>query len=190
MDWQSDGIPLHPLLVHLTTVSVPVAALVAIVTAAWPAARRWLAVGAPVIALVALVSVPLATSSGEWLEHRERETALLERHTELADGLLPWSIAAFVLLTAWWGWHRFAARDERRAGTGGGHRRPRAARHRRDRLARGGRRDRSRRRRVGLEGLTGTAAGLRTAPAVLPAQGRSVTGRTRVLRTVTEEEQR
>ncbi|MCM3522125.1 DUF2231 domain-containing protein [Curtobacterium sp. P97] len=109
MDWQFDGIPLHPLLVHLTTVSVPVAALTAIVTAAWPAARRWLAVGAPVIALVALVSVPLATSSGEWLEHRERETALLERHTELADGLLPWSIAVFVLLTLWWGWHRFAA---------------------------------------------------------------------------------
>jgi hypothetical protein len=109
MDWQFDGIPLHPLLVHLTTVSVPVAALTAIVTAAWPSARRWLAVGAPVIALVSLVSVPLATSSGEWLEHRERETALLERHTELADGLLPWSIAVFVLLTLWWGWHRFAA---------------------------------------------------------------------------------
>ncbi|OEI69395.1 hypothetical protein Cus16_1239 [Curtobacterium sp. ER1/6] len=89
MDWQYDGIPLHPLLVHLTTVSVPVAALSAIVVAAWPAARRWLAVGAPNIGLVALVSVPLATSSGEWLEHRERETALLERHTHLADGLLP-----------------------------------------------------------------------------------------------------
>ncbi|MDM7884379.1 hypothetical protein QUG92_04620 [Curtobacterium sp. RHCKG23] len=108
MDWQYDGIPLHPLLVHLTTVSVPVAALSAIVVAAWPAARRWLAVGAPVIGLVALVSVPLATSSGEWLEHRERETALLERHTHLADGLLPWSIAVFVLLTLWWGWNRFA----------------------------------------------------------------------------------
>ncbi|ROQ06138.1 MULTISPECIES: DUF2231 domain-containing protein [unclassified Curtobacterium] len=107
MDWQFGGIPLHPLFVHLTSVAVPVAALTAIVVAVWPAARRWLAVGAPIIGLVALVSVPLATSSGEWLEHREQETALLERHTELADVLLPWSIAVFVLLLLWWGWHRF-----------------------------------------------------------------------------------
>lgn len=94
---------------HLTVVAVPVAALVAVAVSAVPAARRWLAVGAPITGLVALVSVPLATSSGEWLEHRERETALLERHVRLADGLLPWSIAVFALLVLWWGWHRFAA---------------------------------------------------------------------------------
>jgi hypothetical protein len=107
MDWQFGGIPLHPLFVHLTSVAVPVAALTAIVVAVWPAARRWLSIGAPIIGLIALISVPLATSSGEWLEHRERETALLERHTELADGMLPWSIAVFALLVLWWAWHRF-----------------------------------------------------------------------------------
>lgn len=107
MDWQFGGIPLHPLFVHLTSVAVPVAALTAIVVAVWPRARRWLAVGAPIIGLVALVSVPLATQSGEWLEHREKETALLERHTELADGMLPWSIAVFALLVLWWAWHRY-----------------------------------------------------------------------------------
>ncbi|GAA2750142.1 DUF2231 domain-containing protein [Amnibacterium kyonggiense] len=107
MDWQFDGVPLHPLFVHLTSVAVPVAALTAVVVAVWPRARRWLAVGAPIIGLVALVSVPLATSSGEWLEHREKETALLRRHTELADGLLPWSIAVFALLLLWWAWHRW-----------------------------------------------------------------------------------
>ncbi|ROR33432.1 MULTISPECIES: DUF2231 domain-containing protein [unclassified Curtobacterium] len=117
MDWQFGGIPLHPLFVHLTSVAVPVAALTAIVVAVWPAARRWLAVGAPIIGLVALVSVPLATSSGEWLEHREQETALLERHTELADGLLPWSIAVFVLLVLWWGWHRFGTARVTSGGT-------------------------------------------------------------------------
>jgi hypothetical protein len=117
MDWQFGGIPLHPLFVHLTSVAVPVAALTAVVVAVWPAARRWLAVGAPIIGLVALVSVPLATSSGEWLEHREQETALLERHTELADGLLPWSIAVFVLLVLWWGWHRFGTARVTSGGT-------------------------------------------------------------------------
>ncbi|MGL3199717.1 MULTISPECIES: hypothetical protein [Curtobacterium] len=107
MTWQYGGIPLHPLFVHLTSVAVPVAALAAIAVAAWPAARRWLAVGAPIVGLVALVSVPLATQSGEWLEEHEKETALLERHTHLADGLLPWSVAVFALLTLWWVWQRF-----------------------------------------------------------------------------------
>lgn len=107
MDWQLGGIPLHPLFVHLTTVAVPVAALAAIAVAVWPAARRWLAVGSPVIGLVALVSVPLATQSGEWLEARTKETAALERHTGLADGLLPWTVTLFVLMLAWWAWHRF-----------------------------------------------------------------------------------
>ena len=107
MNWQYGGVPLHPLFVHLTSVAVPVAALAAIAVAAWPAARRWLAVGAPIIGLVALVSVPLATQSGEWLEEHEKETALLERHTHLADGLLPWSVAVFALLTLWWAWQRF-----------------------------------------------------------------------------------
>lgn len=107
MNWQYGGIPLHPLFVHLTSVAVPVAALAAIAVAAWPAARRWLAVGAPIVGLVALVSVPLATQSGEWLEEHEKETALLERHTHLADGLLPWSVAVFALLTLWWVWQRF-----------------------------------------------------------------------------------
>ncbi len=107
MNWQYGGIPLHPLFVHLTSVAVPVAALAAIAVAAWPAARRWLAVGAPIIGLVALVSVPLATQSGEWLEEHEKETALLERHTHLAEGLLPWSVAVFALLTLWWAWQRF-----------------------------------------------------------------------------------
>jgi hypothetical protein len=51
------------------------------------------------------VSVPLATSSGEWLEKRVEETPAVERHTRLADGLLPWSIALFVLLALWWAWH-------------------------------------------------------------------------------------
>lgn len=116
MDWQFGGIPLHPLFVHLTSVAVPVAALTAIIVAVWPRARRWLAVGAPIIGLVALVSVPLATQSGEWLEHREKETALLERHTELADGMLPWSVAVFAFLVLWWAWHRYGT--DRIAGRG------------------------------------------------------------------------
>jgi hypothetical protein len=50
------------------------------------------------------------------LEHREKETALLERHTELADGMLPWSVAVFAFLVLWWAWHRYGT--DRIAGRG------------------------------------------------------------------------
>ncbi|MBT2503175.1 DUF2231 domain-containing protein [Curtobacterium sp. ISL-83] len=116
MNWQLGGLPLHPLLVHLTAVAVPVAALTAVVVALWPAARRWLAVGSPIIGLVALVSVPLATSSGEWLEARSHESAALQRHTDLADGLLPWMGVLFALMVVWWAWHRFGVAAVRGAG--------------------------------------------------------------------------
>lgn len=109
MNWQLGGLPLHPLLVHLTSVAVPVAAVTAVLVAIWPAARRWLHAGSPIVGLIALVSVPLATSSGEWLEARTKETAALERHTHLADGLLPWAIGLFALMLGWWVWDRYGA---------------------------------------------------------------------------------
>lgn len=109
MDWQLGGLPLHPMFVHLTAVAVPVAAITAILVAVSARFRRWLGVGSPIVGLVALVSVPLATSSGEWLEARTKETAALELHTRLADGLLPWSIAVFVVMTLWWVWDRRAS---------------------------------------------------------------------------------
>ncbi len=36
--------------------------------------------------------MPLSTSTGETLERHVPHSALLERHTHLADGLLPWMI--------------------------------------------------------------------------------------------------
>ena len=62
------GLPLHPFVVHATEVTVPLAALLVIVAAAWPRFRRWagyLPMGA---ALAALVLVPISTQSGEQLE--------------------------------------------------------------------------------------------------------------------------
>ena len=46
-----------------------------------------------ILALAALVLVPLARESGEALRERVPETALVETHSELADGLLPWAAA-------------------------------------------------------------------------------------------------
>lgn len=98
------GLPLHPFVVHATEVTVPLAALLVIVAAAWPRFRRWagyLPLGA---ALTALVLVPISTQSGEQLEARVGGNDLIETHSGLAEGLLPW-VAGLVVVAAallWW----------------------------------------------------------------------------------------
>lgn len=83
------GLPAHPLIVHAVVVLVPLAAISALVVAVWPAARARYAPLALGIATLALISVPLATHTGEQLERHVQPSAFVERHTEMADGLLP-----------------------------------------------------------------------------------------------------
>lgn len=91
------GLPAHPLIVHATVVLVPLAALLVLLHAFWPAARRRLGIVTPLVALVGLVLTPLSTSSGQNLERMVGDSALVEEHSELADGLLPWMIGLFVV---------------------------------------------------------------------------------------------
>ncbi|WP_261556284.1 DUF2231 domain-containing protein [Frankia tisae] len=119
---QINGLPAHALLVHVVVVLVPLAALLVVLSALWPAARRRLGVITPAVALVALVSVPLTTHAGEWLERRVPPDELVHRHAELGDGLLPWAGGLFVLAAvAWLVARRTAATvDGGAAGTVGG----------------------------------------------------------------------
>ena len=96
------GLPTHAIVVHATVVLLPLAALVVLLHAFWPAARRRLGIVTPLLAGAALVLVPLSTQSGESLEHTVGETALVERHAELADGMLPWAIGLFVVAVGLW----------------------------------------------------------------------------------------
>lgn len=108
--WQIAGLPAHPLLVHAVVVLIPLAALMLVVGSVWPAARRRLGILTPIVALVALVFVPLAKEAGEALERQVPESAVLERHTELGDQLLPWAIELFVVAAGQWLWFRLQAR--------------------------------------------------------------------------------
>src|SRR5256885_3050920 len=92
------GLPAHPLIVHAVVVLVPLAALSGLIVAAWPAARARYAPLALAFATLALISVPLATHTGEQLEPHVRSTTLVHRHTEMADGLLPFVIALWLAL--------------------------------------------------------------------------------------------
>jgi len=92
------GLPTHPLVVHAVVVLVPLAALSGLVVAAWPAARARYAPLALGIATLALISVPLATQTGERLESHVQPSAFVERHTAMADGLLPFMALLWLAL--------------------------------------------------------------------------------------------
>jgi hypothetical protein len=98
-----NGLPAHVLFIHVVVVLVPLTALALVVCAAWPGGARRLGLLLPILALVALVSVPLTTQAGEWLEKHVASDPLVSAHTALGDTLLPWVLGLFVLSAAvWW----------------------------------------------------------------------------------------
>jgi len=90
------GLPAHALLVHFIVVLAPLTAVLAILCAVWPAARRrlvWL-----VLALAAATTAltPLTTDSGEWLEHQVQRSALVREHAHIGDTMIYFALALLV----------------------------------------------------------------------------------------------
>lgn len=113
-----NGLPLHPLVVHAVVVLVPLAVLGAITVVVWPAARRrfgWLVVAE---AAVAAICIPIATSTGEGLEHSLARSALIQAHTRLGDELLVYVVAMVVLLAGFVLVHHRTEAAARREGPG------------------------------------------------------------------------
>jgi ABC-type glucose/galactose transport system permease subunit len=100
------GLPLHSIVVHATVVAVPVTAVVVMLAALWPRFRRWAGLLPLVLSLLSVVLVPVSTQSGQALEERVAETALVEEHAGLGEMLLPWVIGMAVVAVAltwmWW----------------------------------------------------------------------------------------
>jgi hypothetical protein len=106
-----NGLPIHVLVVHAVVVLVPLAALLAVLAAVWPAARRRIGVALPGLTFASLVLVPVATSAGEWLEEHVDANSYVERHAELGDGLLVWVLLLFVSTLVFWLLDHVAARS-------------------------------------------------------------------------------
>ncbi|MCU1482108.1 MAG: hypothetical protein JWQ19_2894 [Subtercola sp.] len=109
LPYEINGLPLHILLVHVVVIVLPAAAIMTALGSFWPTFRRKLGIVTPIVALIGLISVPLATNAGEWLEQRVASTPLVQAHVALGDTLLPWAIAQFVIAVVIWGWYRFFA---------------------------------------------------------------------------------
>ncbi|MER6799865.1 DUF2231 domain-containing protein, partial [Amycolatopsis mediterranei] len=98
-----NGLPAHILLVHAIVVLLPLAALLLVLSALWPAVRRKVAGPNAILAILVVVLVPITTDAGEWLERRVASTPLVRTHTELGDTALYVAIPVAVLaLVVWW----------------------------------------------------------------------------------------
>lgn len=104
------GVPAHPLIVHAVVVLVPLAALGAILVAVSPRVRARIGWLVAACAVLDVVLVPMATGSGESLEERVAETALVEKHTAMGEALLPWVIGVAVGMVALMALVHFTAR--------------------------------------------------------------------------------
>jgi cytochrome c-type biogenesis protein CcmH/NrfG len=112
-------------------VLVPLSAALLVLIAVSSKARRSLDLITAVLAVLALVCVPITTDAGEWLQHHLPRTPLMRVHTQLGDTMLPWAIAlalvAVLVLVEhrWWRPRRHAHRRHSlgASGASGGRRR-------------------------------------------------------------------
>ena len=93
-----NGLALHPLVVHVVVVLVPLAVVGAIGICVWPAMRRHLGLLVLGGAFVALVFVPIATSSGQQFRNHLGAQQLVRQHQHYARNMLPWTATLFVLI--------------------------------------------------------------------------------------------
>jgi hypothetical protein len=109
------GIPAHALLVHAIVVLAPLVALLEILCAFWPAARRrlvWLVVA---LAAVNLVLTPLTTYAGEWLYDQQPDPSpILREHAERGDWMIYFSVGLLLVAIALAVMHWLEGRSDKR----------------------------------------------------------------------------
>lgn len=92
------GLPAHVLLVHAMVVLAPLTALLEILCALWPAARRHLVWLVLAFAVVTAVLTPVTANAGGWLFDRERHHRdILNTHADRGSVMIYFSIALLVV---------------------------------------------------------------------------------------------
>ena len=92
------GLPAHVLLVHFVVVLAPLTAVLEIVCALWPAARRQLVWLTLLLALVTTALTPITTDAGEWLYNlRRTPSPILREHADRGGWMIYFSVALLVV---------------------------------------------------------------------------------------------
>ncbi len=92
------GLPAHVLLVHGLVVLAPLTALLEILCALWPTARRHLVWLVLALAGVTTVLTPITTSAGDWFygqQHHPRD--ILNTHADRGSTMIYFSVALLVV---------------------------------------------------------------------------------------------
>jgi uncharacterized membrane protein len=110
-----NGLPAHALLVHFVVVLVPLTALLVMVCAVWPAARRRLVWPTLILAAVITALTPITTEAGEWLFDLRRDPSpILREHAELGGWMIYFSVALLVVAIALAVLHVLERRSDKR----------------------------------------------------------------------------
>ncbi|CCH76201.1 conserved membrane hypothetical protein [Nostocoides japonicum T1-X7] len=99
-----NGLPAHPLLVHVVVVLLPLAAIGGILVSLWPAAQRKLTFLVPLAAVVGTAVVPLTTKAGHALEDTLGQTTpAIDTHAGYGEKVI-WFAVVFAVATVvqWW----------------------------------------------------------------------------------------
>lgn len=92
------GLPAHALLVHAVVVLAPLLALLEILCALWPAARRRLVWLVLALGVAVMVLTPLTVSAGQWLyDQSAQHQAILEIHEERGQWMTYFAIGLLVV---------------------------------------------------------------------------------------------
>jgi uncharacterized membrane protein len=92
------GLPAHVLLVHAMVVLAPLTALLEILCALWPAARRHLIWLVLAFAVATAALTPITANAGGWLYEQERHHRdVLNTHAERGGWMIYFSIALLVV---------------------------------------------------------------------------------------------
>jgi len=106
-----NGLPAHPLLVHLVLVMLPLSSLMAIIGSLWPSAQRKFGFLTPLAALGATIFVPITIKAGQQLLDTLHLTgAAIAHHEALGERILPFSVALAVTTIGQWIYLRFVPR--------------------------------------------------------------------------------
>ncbi|MFD8493075.1 DUF2231 domain-containing protein [Amycolatopsis sp. NPDC059657] len=97
MQYTFFGLPLHPLVIHLTVVLVPLVALALALQALVPRTRRQLRLATLAGSLVAVATVFVTTESGDRLRRQLPVNDLVERHAALGNQLRWFTIGLAVV---------------------------------------------------------------------------------------------
>jgi hypothetical protein len=100
-----NGLPLHPLIIHVVVVFAPLAGIAGILYSAVPKWRWWLRWPLVASAVIAAAAGIIAVQSGQQLENQRHLQTLPELATHAARGrFLRWVLLAFLVPTALAAW--------------------------------------------------------------------------------------